>query len=97
MRIGVGIQNKVLEAMAMGLPVVATPLAARAFDRGASANILRIGSDAVDLAQHCAEMLTNDAAALRLGQAGRDYVGEYHRWESAAETLVVQYRSALSR
>src|SRR6476659_6091359 len=30
-RIGVGIQNKVLEAMAMGKPVVASPLAARPF------------------------------------------------------------------
>jgi glycosyltransferase involved in cell wall biosynthesis len=97
MRIGVGIQNKVLEAMASGLPVVATPLAARAFDRSASANILRIGSDAVDLAQQCAEVLTNDDEALRLAQAGREYVRAFHRWENAAETFVTQYRSLLSQ
>jgi glycosyltransferase involved in cell wall biosynthesis len=96
MRIGVGIQNKVLEAMAMGVPVVATPLAARAFDRSGSDNILRIGSDAVDLAQHCAEVLTNDDEALRLGQAGREYVGAFHRWENAAEAFVTQYRSVLA-
>jgi glycosyltransferase involved in cell wall biosynthesis len=97
MRIGVGIQNKVLEAMAMGLPVVATPLAARAFDRSTSASILRIGSDAADLARHCAEVLTNDDDALRLGQAGREYVGAFHRWENAAELFVAQYRSVRSR
>ena len=32
MQIAVGIQNKVLEAMAMGLPVVASSAAARALD-----------------------------------------------------------------
>ncbi len=30
MQVAVGVQNKILEAMAMGLPVVATPLATRA-------------------------------------------------------------------
>ncbi|MES2462887.1 MAG: glycosyltransferase, partial [Armatimonadota bacterium] len=91
MRIGVGIQNKVLEAMAMGLPVVATPVASRAFGRNAQNNGLRIAADAQSFANHCAELLSGDDTARHVGIAGRDYVRAFHRWDKAAELFVEQY------
>jgi glycosyltransferase involved in cell wall biosynthesis len=95
MRIGVGIQNKVLEAMVMGVPVVATSLAVRALDQNAAASGLRIASDAASFAQHCAELLQSDDEARQAGQAGRRYVQNFHRWETAADSFVAQYRKVL--
>ncbi len=97
MRIGVGIQNKVLEAMAMGLPVVATPLAGRAFDRGTSCNGLSIAADTASFASHCARLLTNEDEARHAGQSGRDYVGAFHRWEKVADAFLGRYTMVLSR
>lgn len=95
LRVGVGIQNKALEAMAVGLPVVATPLAARAFDQSDAATGLRIASDAGSFARHCAELLQNDSAAQKAGQVGRQYVQKCHRWETAAASFVELYRKVL--
>lgn len=74
LRIARGVQNKVLEAMAMGLAVVATPAACTGL--GASAPpCAQATDDAAQFAARVVNALADPAAA-----AGRHYVDRHHHW-----------------
>ena len=90
-RIGVGIQNKVLEAMAMGRPVICSPLASRALVGAGRVGAVRVAGDADEFADACAHLLQHAEEAAVMGAAARRYVEEHHRWECAAEDLVSLY------
>ncbi len=95
LRIGVGIQNKVLEAMAMGKAVVATPLAARALEEGAAEDCLRIAATPQSFAAQVVHLLSHPADADDLGRNARRYVETHHDWHSAARRLADIYESAV--
>jgi glycosyltransferase involved in cell wall biosynthesis len=94
MRYGVGIQNKVLEAMAMATPVVSTPQAVSALQIQPGQEAL-IAETAEAMAQAVITLLNNDAQRQRFGQAGRRYVENYHDWRVAAQNLEAVYRDAV--
>jgi sugar transferase (PEP-CTERM/EpsH1 system associated) len=94
LRIGVGIQNKVLEAMAMGKAVVATPLAARALEAGVSADCLRVADTPDSFAAQIVHLLAEPAEAACLGQNARRYVEAHHDWRQAARRLSEIYEAA---
>lgn len=87
----VGIQNKVLEAMARGVPVVATSSAVEGLPPQARPAVLPSES-AHEFALATARLLTDDALASALGHAGHDYVAQHHRWERVAERFEQLYR-----
>ncbi len=95
LRYGVGIQNKVLEAMAMGAPVVAARQVARALraDDGAE---LRFAERPEEYAQAILELLDAPAQRARLSQAGRAYVERRHDWQRLTADLEQVYREAIS-
>ena len=97
MRIGVGIQNKALEAMALGRPVVASPLVARAILGASETGALRIAETADEFAAACALLLTRPNEAKEAGEAARNYVERNHRWESAARKFVEMYVATQER
>ncbi len=96
MRIGVGIQNKALEAMAMARPVVCSPIAARALSGAEKTGAVRIASEPEDFADECVALLERPEAAREAGAAARRYVETRHRWQGAAERFVALYRSVLA-
>ena len=74
LRIARGVQNKVLEAMAMGLAVVATPAACTGI--GASAPPCALATDDPALfAAHVVAVLADTSVAV-----GRSYVDAHHDW-----------------
>ena len=74
LRIARGVQNKVLEAMAMGLAVVATPAACTGI--GASAPPCALATDDPALfAARVVAVLADTSAAV-----GRSYVDAHHDW-----------------
>ena len=79
-----GVQNKVLEAMAMGRPVVASTGAAEGI---AHAGTIRIASDARDYANCIMALLQDPAGAKALGDAARQQVVRRYGWEARLAPL----------
>jgi len=86
MRLGSGLQNKLLEAMAMGRPCVTTSLANNALG-GASGRQLLVADSAAALAEAIGSLLSHEAAAARLAVAGRTFVAETYDWAAATSRL----------
>jgi glycosyltransferase involved in cell wall biosynthesis len=85
---GVGIRNSVREALAAGLPVVATPVAAREQD---AHPLLTIEQDPVRFAGSVVDRLTGP----RPEPAGRG-AGAVRTWQAATEEYLQELRSAIS-
>jgi sugar transferase (PEP-CTERM/EpsH1 system associated) len=83
---GSGIQNKVLEAMSAGAPVVATAIANRGVQARADCDLL-IADTPPAFAASVARLLDNPADGAALAQAGRRFVEQHFRWEEHARRL----------
>ncbi len=93
-RYGVGIQNKVLEAMAMKTPVVCSSQANSALKTRSGYDIL-VGDNSEEVAYHILSLLGSAEKREQIGTAGRKYVETYHTWNHAAELLETLYQKAI--
>ena len=87
LRLGGGMRVKVLEAMAAGKAVVATPLAAQGLAQGSAWAPLRLADDADGIAQAICDLLEDPAERKRLGEAARAHAIEFRSWDSFGERL----------
>jgi polysaccharide biosynthesis protein PslH len=85
-RYGAGIQNKVLEAMACGTPVVCTPQAVAAIAVEDDHDIV-LASEARSYASKVIQLLENEQKWQSIAQAGRQYVENHHDWGQIASRL----------
>lgn len=81
-----GVQNKVLEAMAMALPVVLTTSAASGIEAKAGEHFAVADSDE-DIAKAIVALAQDHAKALAMGEAARSFVVEQQSWQSALAPL----------
>ncbi|WP_338465888.1 TIGR03087 family PEP-CTERM/XrtA system glycosyltransferase [Novosphingobium sp. ZN18A2] len=81
-----GVQNKVLEAMAMARPVLATPEAALGIG-AKEGDQIAIADGVEGLARRTVEMLENPDAASRMGRAGRAFVEAEKAWDAVLAPL----------
>ncbi len=79
MRIGTGLQNKLLEAMAMEIPCVTTSLANNALGASDKTNIL-IGNTSSELAAAIIFLLKDKELNNQIAQAGHSYVAQNFDW-----------------
>jgi len=86
LRFAAGVQNKVLEAMAAGLPVVTTA-EVNAGLRATPGEHLLVAEDDETLAALTIDLLRDPAQRARLAAAGREFVLRDFRWEAVAERM----------
>jgi glycosyltransferase involved in cell wall biosynthesis len=86
MQIGTGLQNKLLEAMAMGIPCITSALANNAVGAVPDRSIL-IGERPADYAAHILRLLADAPARDRLAADGLRFVQDKFDWDKAAATL----------
>jgi glycosyltransferase involved in cell wall biosynthesis len=91
-----GLPLVVLEAMAMGIPVVATAVNGipEVIDRE-EVGLLAPHEDSATLARHLVALLTDRAHAAHVGSAGRDVVRERFGTETFAQNVERLYTDAL--
>lgn len=87
LRFASGMQNKLLEALAMEVPVVTTAVAAAGLGVPGEDAPIAVVDDDEHLAATTARLMTDPAARLRLGAAGRRYVESHFSWPRSAATL----------
>ena len=81
-----GIQNKVLEAMGMGKPVVASPAAAEGIDAQAGTHFYVEDNAQAEAARVCA-LLADAKAMQRVGRAARAHVIAHYGWDQQLAPL----------
>lgn len=87
MRIGTGLQNKLLEAMALSLPCITTPLANSALKSVPNKEIL-VASDAKLLAEGIVNLLTDESLCKTIAINGHKFVEENYNWHHSTEKLI---------
>ena len=91
---GAGIQNKALEFMAAGLPVVASPQACSGLETEAGVHLL-VARGPEEWVEALARLLAAPRERRRLVEAGREYVVRNHSWEGATSQLEGAYEEVL--
>lgn len=83
---GAGLQNKILEAMAMELPVVTTPLVAEGMHPDAMESLI-ICEDIPAIVHAIHSLLDQPKKCMQLGKSGREYVLKNHEWSHCVSIL----------
>jgi len=81
-----GTQNKILEAMAMGVPVVSSRIAAGGVDAVSGEHFL-VADTAEEYAEAIRSIIGDPAERARLAQSGRDRMLSHHAWPRSMERL----------
>jgi glycosyltransferase involved in cell wall biosynthesis len=87
---GAGIRNKILEALAMEVPVVATPLSCDGIGVHPGQDVL-LGATPLALARGVIALLGDEALRRRVGHAGRVLVTREYSWEAVASLYETVY------
>jgi glycosyltransferase involved in cell wall biosynthesis len=95
MRTGTGIKNKLLEAMALELPSVATPLALGGIEAEGACSIV-LGETADELARAVVSLMRDEPRRRELGRLARNYVVTHHAWSSIARRYEDLYRQVVA-
>jgi sugar transferase (PEP-CTERM/EpsH1 system associated) len=95
-RIARGLQNKVLEAMAMEVPVVGTSLAFQGIAASASDGI-RAENEPAAFACAVSELLRDPERGREMGRRGRAFVERHHRWRDHGERFEALLEDVVKR
>jgi sugar transferase (PEP-CTERM/EpsH1 system associated) len=87
LRIARGLQNKVLEAMSMAKPVVASPAAIAGFGHREYLPAWAV-NETTEWVTALTWLLDNKAECHRLGQLGRSFAETYHNWSDCLAPFV---------
>ncbi|HEY8519626.1 MAG TPA: glycosyltransferase family 4 protein [Gammaproteobacteria bacterium] len=87
MRLGAGVQNKLLEYMALGLPSVTTSVSLAGLEAKPGEHLL-LANTADEMAAAVLRLFDDRALARSLAEAARAYVEQHHVWSAKLDPLV---------
>ncbi len=87
MFIGTGLQNKLLEAMAMGIPCITTTLANKALQATPNMEIL-IANTSEEFISQITKLQTDPILYAKISKDGQNYVRTNFAWKSCNDTLI---------
>jgi glycosyltransferase involved in cell wall biosynthesis len=90
LRAGSGVRGKILEAMALGRPVVSTSIGCEGLDVAHGKHIL-IADSPSDFAACVARLLHEPRLCQQLAECGRQYAEGQHNWDASAGSLLRLY------
>lgn len=88
MRLGTGLQNKLLEAMATQLPCVTSPLAGKPLKGAVPQHDILICEHIENYVNAITQLLTDSAYYQQISQQGYQYVRENYSWEVMTGVLI---------
>lgn len=91
---GAGIQNKILEAMALGTPVITSSRALSALQAEPGRDLLT-AEDAGQFAGEIVRLLDDQQLRQKLSEGGADYVRRHHDWAAIVSRLTDVYQRIL--
>ncbi|MBU2636692.1 MAG: glycosyltransferase [Bacteroidetes bacterium] len=86
MRFGAGMQNKILEAMALGKPVVTTTIGAEGINGENGIHFL-IADAPSEFAAVCKELLNNQDLRTQIGSNARELIRQKYTWNTLSQKL----------
>jgi len=86
MQIGTGLQNKLLEAMAMQIPCITSPLANQALQAKENVEIL-VAETPEEYAKHILSLLNDPEFAARIARNGYEFVLNNFSWEAESDKI----------
>ena len=86
MRIGTGLQNKLLEAMALNIPCITSELANQALKAKNGHQIL-VGKNSDDLIYHIFKLLEDEKLRSSIAKQGREYIYDTFNWKTSSKDL----------
>ena len=94
-RIRAGTQLKILEAMAVGVPMIATSICCQGLNVEAGKHLLV--ADNPEQFSSAIELLSDNASLReKLIEAGRSYVERQHNWADSVSVLSNSYKVAMA-
>ena len=87
LRFGAGVQNKLLEAMALRKPVVTTSLAAKAI-KGKDGKHFLVADNPVEMANRILGLLEDKEKRESLGQEARALIEREYTWRTVGQKLL---------
>lgn len=93
---GAGIQNKILEAMAAGTPVVASSRTLSAMRAKAGSDLL-VADRPEEFAAQILRLMANPSLYDDVRRNGLAYVETFHDWHTIAKQLVAIFRETIAR
>jgi len=85
LRQGAGLQNKLLEAMAMELPFVSTPIAYNALGLAMDSNLC--ADNKIAFAENCIKFIDNEKLRNSTGKALRQFTENQYSWQMQSKKL----------
>jgi sugar transferase (PEP-CTERM/EpsH1 system associated) len=86
LRFAAGVQNKVLEAMAVGLPVVTTTYVNNGLEAEDGRHLL-VADEPEQFADSVITLLKDAQLRRKIGRAGREFVMKQYRWEDVLDRV----------
>lgn len=86
LRFAAGVQNKVLEAMAVGLPIVSSTYVNNGLEAEDGRHLL-VADEPDQFADAVITLLKNTQLRRSLGRAGREFVMNHYRWEDVLDRV----------